>query len=127
MIYLIGWLMVYYYLAVRILVRHRARLLAFAVLLLLGGLAIFRGQVGTDTFAYEKAVFDPERMTGIEPGFQLIIFLLKSLIADPVFVVRGITAIFTLLICWFVWQADDDELFFCYGFCCSYFFSMLLA
>lgn len=122
MIYLIGWLLVYYYLAVRLLVRHRARLLALAVLLLLGGLAIFRGQVGTDTFAYEKAVFDSERMVGIEPGFRLIIFMLKSLIADPVFVIRGITAIFTLLICWFVWQADDDELFFVMAFVVPIFF-----
>ncbi len=122
MIYLVGWLLVYYYLAVRLLVRHRARLLALAVLLLLGGLAVFRGQVGTDTFAYEKAVFDPERMTGIEPGFQLIIFLLKSLVADPVFVIRAITAIFTLLMCWFVWQADDDELFFVMSFIIPIFF-----
>jgi len=122
MIYLIGWLLIYYYLIVRFLVQHRVRLLAVVVVLLLGGLAIFRGAVGTDTVAYEKLVFDSERMAGIEPGFWLLISILKGVIPDPVFVIRGLAFIFTILIWWFIWKADDDELFFIMSFIFPLFF-----
>ncbi|MDQ7040907.1 MAG: EpsG family protein [Rhodothermus sp.] len=122
MIYLIGWLLVYYYLVVRLLVRHRVRLLALGVIVLLGALAIFRGAVGTDTFSYEKAVIDSERMAGIEPGFWLLTALLHSLLQDPVLVIRGVACVFTVLLCWFVWKADDDELFFVMAFVVPVFF-----
>ncbi|WP_397546072.1 EpsG family protein [Rhodothermus marinus] len=122
MIYLAGWFLVYYYLAVRFFLQRHVRWLSILVILALGSIAILRGSVGTDTTVYERLAAHPREWAGIEPGFWVLLYLLHALIGDPIAIVRGVALLFTMLLLWFACRADDDELLLLMGFVLPVFF-----
>jgi hypothetical protein len=102
--------------------------IAFIVLGFCTILASARGDVGTDTFAYEALVGVYTQSTswiGIEPGFIAYVRFAELTIENDVIVTRGLSLIFCALLLVFCWRASRDELFvLLIYFAPNYFFQM---
>ncbi|WP_243614342.1 EpsG family protein [Shimia aestuarii] len=105
-----------------------AKALAFIVLALCTILAFARGDVGTDTLAYESLVTVFVQSTGwigIEPGFIAYVRLAENISDNTVLITRGISLIFGGLTLIFCIRASRDELFVMLAyFAPNYFFQM---
>lgn len=115
MTYLIGLLILYFGVAVSAVTPYRGKLFHLISLLALGSIAIFRGNVGTDTLAYEhivSAIRLSELGHSIEPGF----FILSKAIARPLIsdqlAVRILAVIFTLLLAIFLAKEGKNGTYF---------------
>lgn len=122
MIYLVGWLLVYYYFAISFFTRNYSRLLAISVVGILGLVAIFRGAVGTDTAVYERLASQAHVWQGLEPGFWLLTYLFSLIFDDPVIIVRLFSLLFTLILVWYLNRSDNEELFLLMAFVVPLFF-----
>lgn len=110
MIYLAGWASLYYAMLVGWFTGYRGRLFAVLCLLLIGAIAIFRGDVGTDTTNYEYMFENFQNgWNGVEPGFAALGSLLLSLTGSAVIAVRAISLLFFGLILLFLSRADRNE------------------
>jgi len=122
MIYIIGWLLVYYYFAMCFFLKRHLKVIAGGVILLLSLIAIFRGSVGTDTATYERLVTRIDTWSGLEPAFWILMYVFNLWLDDPVWVVRAFSGIFAGILLWFVYKSDEEELFFLMAFFVPLFF-----
>lgn len=101
---------------------------AFIVLSFCTILAFARGDVGTDTLAYESLVTVFAQSTGwigIEPGFIAYVRLADFISDNTILIARGLSLIFGGLILIFCMRASRDELFVMLAyFAPNYFFQM---
>jgi hypothetical protein len=115
MVYLVGWGLLYFSALIPALTGYRGKILYFLPLLSIAVVSIFRGDVGTDTFTYEHillSLMDQEDLSGIEPGFIAIGWMLIKSFGSAEVAVRFISLIFFLLIVVFLVRSDRNELFF---------------
>lgn len=119
MVYIAGlgavYCALYYALATGVLAGYRGKVAAVLSVLVLGFIAIFRGDVGTDTADYEVMVSDirsTSERRGIEPGFAGLVSALGWVIASDGVVVRLLAVCFVIGLLVFIWRADRDEMFF---------------
>ncbi|MCK4790770.1 MAG: glycosyltransferase [Desulfobacteraceae bacterium] len=70
MIYLVGWGLLYFAIVISALTRYRGKVLVALTILFIAVIAIFRGNVGTDTATYEHIVASPSGVNQeiVEPG-----------------------------------------------------------
>ncbi len=122
MIYIVGWLLVYYYLVFSLFVRNYSRIFAILVLSVLGIIAILRGSVGTDTSVYERLASQAEVWQGIEPGFWFLMYLFSLVFNEPVIVVRIFSLLFVVILIWYLYRSDNEELFILMTFIVPLFF-----
>lgn len=122
MIYLVGWTLVYYYLALSFFLRKYVRWIAIVIIVLLSLIAAFRGAVGTDTSVYDRLVTRLESWSGIEPGFWFFMYIFYVITEDPVLSIRAFAIIFSLVLIFYIYRSDDDELFFLMSFFIPLFF-----
>ena len=90
------------------------RVAAFVSILAIAPIIILRGNVGTDTVAYESIVKDiisGEININLEPGFHIIVGALGSFSSSPAFVVRCMTAIYIIMILIFISITNRNNLF----------------
>lgn len=104
------------------------KVFAFIVLTFCTILAFARGDVGTDTLAYESLVTTFAQSTswiGIEPGFIAYVRLAEIISDNTVLITRGLSLIFCGLTLIFCMRASRDELFVMLAyFAPNYFFQM---
>lgn len=104
------------------------KVFTFIVLIFCTILAFARGDVGTDTFAYESLVTVFAQSTswiGIEPGFIAYVRLAENISDNTVLITRGLSLIFCGLTLIFCMRASRDELFVMLAyFAPNYFFQM---
>ena len=91
-------------------------------------LSFARGNIGTDTLAYESLVNVyslGNSWTGIEPGFIAYVRIAEMISDNAVLLTRGLSLIFGALLLAFCLRASRDELFFIVAyFAPNYFFQM---
>lgn len=127
MIYIFGWLTIYGSLALERFVKYRSKIFAHMALLVLGLIAVLRGEVGNDTFViYETRARLLKAgtliWTGTEPGFTFLLNVLVSF-CTPVIAIRVVAFIFTFLIFVFLLRADKTEFYFSLVFIFPLFFT----
>ncbi|SHK80165.1 EpsG family protein [Rhodothermus profundi] len=122
MIYLIGWLSIYYYHAISFFLRKQLRPLAIGVTLLLSLVAVLRGSVGTDTAVYERLATRSEAWSGIEPAFWILMYIFNAITQDPVLTVRAFSGVLAVVLMLYIYRSDEDELFFLMSFFMPLFF-----
>lgn len=77
-------------------------------------LAVARGDIGTDTLAYESLAniyLNGNIWVGIEPGFIAYVRFAGLLSDNIVLITRGLSLVFFALILIFLWRASTDEVF----------------
>lgn len=119
MVYLFGWAAIYFALFINGFSRYKGAFFCILVLCLLGGLAVLRGEVGTDTITYEQIVRSfrvGSGFDGLEPLFSAMIVVLSYVISNDRFVVRAFSVIFILLLLMYIGKAKKNELFFLLAF-----------
>lgn len=113
MIYILGWITIYLAFTFHKADRYSGRVLALCSILILSMIAFFRGDVGTDTFAYEKMLLEflsDYSWDGREPGFVLTGWLLAQITPSVEIAVRTISLAFFTLIALYVCKSDRNEL-----------------
>lgn len=127
MIYISGWISSYFSLFLTEYARYRGKFFYFLVILFLGSIAIFRGDVGTDTLTYEslaEAFRAGVGLDGLEPGFSNLILLLQFFIANDQLVVRAVSVILVAGLLFYMIKADSNEMYFLVAFYIpAYFYS----
>ncbi len=123
MVYVLGWIAGYFCLGMWFLSQRFSKLLTATIILLLGTLAFLRNS-GTDTgpiyevmaseFLHEKSF--PSLGFGIEPGFNVLLWLFSLTSNSEVLIIRGFAVVFVGLLLTFVYFADSDESFFLLAF-----------
>lgn len=114
MIYLVGWGVLYLTLIINFLSDYRDRAFGFLTILLFASIAIFRGSTGTDTASYESILSELSVETiwdGVEPGFALVGLFLTEIFSSAQAGVRAVSALFFLLIAFYYFQAERNEVF----------------
>ncbi len=135
MIYLGGFIWVYWCLLLTWLTGWQSRVFAVLAVLGMGGIAVLRGDVGTDTATYESIVSNIRHMSwygytwyevkfGMEPGFVTLAGVLTMVTESDQIAVRLLALIFTGALLLFVQRADRDELFLLMAFILPAFFYM---
>lgn len=115
MIYLVGWGFLYLAIVISALTRYRGKVLLALALLFIAVIAIFRGDVGTDTANYEQMLLSfvsQEGWQGIEPGFFAMGWVLIKSFGSAEVAVRAISLTFFFCLFIFLFRADRNELFF---------------
>lgn len=124
--YLFGYVAIYF----AAITSHRStsagKVAVLVALVIVGSIAVFRGSVGTDTYAYERivsAIRDTGDGGGVEPGFFLLVSGISQFVSSEVIAVRVLAAIYVISLMIFVFRADRRELLIvsCY-FLPSYFY-----
>jgi len=88
-------------------------------LLCIGSIAVFRGDVGTDTFSYEKIASDiraDEGLEGLEVGFASLIRIFQVFLIDDRFVIRAISVVYCLLLLIYILEGNKEEIFYLFAF-----------
>ncbi|WP_027966957.1 EpsG family protein [Halomonas halocynthiae] len=115
MIYITGWLFLYIGFFLQEGLRYRGRAFLVTVVFYFLAVAVFRGDVGTDTASYTLMV---ENLTqgfvwgGAEPAFVVFVTLLGSWIQSSELVVRLFSLLFFLLLFVYIARSDRNESFF---------------
>ncbi|CAM5216451.1 hypothetical protein CDEF62S_00160 [Castellaniella defragrans] len=120
MIYIFGILLNYLTLLSLPYFRQTRRCAAVGLLILVGVIPIFRGSVGVDTPMYESFANEVLRYgyisTNIEPGLTYIFKFLGYFSNNEIILVRGVAALFVLLLIIYASHSKRDELFFLTAF-----------
>lgn len=114
MVYLLGWVALYYSAFFERISRYRGTLLACVSLGFLGAIALFRGSVGTDTANYEhiaNLIWQNTEPLKIEVGFKFLMESLHLLMDSEALAVRSISLIILFFILLFLFRSDRDERF----------------
>lgn len=114
MIYLFGWVLIYFSLAVGALANYRGRFLGGVAIFFISVVSIFRGATGTDTASYEFLVGSlswDSLFTGLEPGFVIFSGVLFAFFDNSEVVVRLLSFLFFVVIFYYYWRSDSNEYF----------------
>jgi len=116
MIYLIIWVAGYLMLGLAVRWPKCGKTCCVLAVLMMGALAGLRGNVGTDTAAYQvlSSLIREHGIwaVGVEPGFAALFLLFQSMGLTDVFVVRALAAVDVLLLFFYVRRSSDDERYF---------------
>lgn len=115
MVYLIGWGLIYYSLAVHAVAVYRGRAFGVLIICFFAGVAVLRGATGTDTQAYESifsSFLTGDTSVGLEPGFAILGFLVSDLLGSAELGVRAVSALFYVLVFFYYVRADRNEGFY---------------
>ncbi|MCQ4263735.1 EpsG family protein [Stutzerimonas stutzeri] len=119
MIYLFGWLLCYFFIAVEAISGYKGRFFAFLLVCYFGIVSLLRGSVGTDTANYEKmlvSVTNNYIWDGREPGFMAVAWLLSLIAPSAEIAVRLLSFIFFVVLAIFLIRSDRNERFLLVGY-----------
>jgi hypothetical protein len=111
MIYLLGWFCLYLTWLLQVALTYQGRFFLFICLLLLAGISFSRGDIGTDTLAYESIfsqILDANQLDGLEPGFVFLAFSLSKFLPIEI-AVRSISLLFFVALAWYTYRSDRNE------------------
>lgn len=114
MIYLIGWLLLVIALVMTSLSGYRTSLFICCSLFFLLIMSFFRGLVGTDTYAYQiimERLSDGYSLSGMEPGFVFVSWLLLKLVGSAPLTVRLIGCLIFCALFFYLHRSDRNEKF----------------
>ena len=125
MIYIYGLICTYLcWVLSRGIIFGRQICLAIGVLSI-SSIAVFRGDVGTDTLSYEKIVSDIREgndLEGLEVGFSSLIKVFQLFLVDDRLVVRVLSAVYCLVLLAYIFRANRNEIFYLFMFYLPSFF-----
>lgn len=112
MIYLLGWSTLYFTWLLQGFSGYRGRFFLLLSLFILGSIAFFRGDVGTDTRNYELMFIqfsEGYQWDGRELGFVVLARLLSAITPSIEIAVRAVSLVLFVWLAWFVHRSDRNE------------------
>ncbi|WHZ12927.1 MAG: hypothetical protein OJF60_003368 [Burkholderiaceae bacterium] len=125
MVYIYGLLSIYLSYIFTRQIKYNGKLFLALGILCISGIAIFRGNVGTDTISYEEmasAIRFGYESFGLEPGFLGLIELTQKFINNETYVIRIIALTFCLTLFVYLLNANRNEIFYLFVFYIPCFF-----
>jgi len=125
MVYLLGWGVIYFIRLSEFISGYRGRALGFFTLLVFAVIAIFRGATGTDTANYELILTNLSLDTlwnSVEPGFGIVGLFFTEVLGSAQLGVRAIAALFYLLVGYYYYRSDRNEVFVLFSYWAPAFF-----
>lgn len=115
MIYVAGFVMVYFSLLIEVFTRYKGSFFYCVAVIYFGVLAVFRGNVGTDTHNYEVIIGSFRGSQGIlgwEPGFIYLVKVLQLSTISDALVIRIVSLLFFLGVFSLIFRGGRDWRYF---------------